>query len=65
MTDVTLIAASTSTKNQGGESDLKSHQSKKGNQWHKTKKQCDKAGLLLPKCAIWRQSYHRAYEYIF
>jgi transposase, IS5 family len=32
--DVTLIAAPSSTKNQGGERDPEMHQTKKGNQWH-------------------------------
>ena len=32
--DATLIAASSSTKNKGGERDLEMHQVKKGNQWH-------------------------------
>lgn len=32
--DATLIAAPSSTKNQGGERDPEMHQTKKGNQWH-------------------------------
>jgi IS5 family transposase len=32
--DGTLIAAPSSTKNQGGERDPEMHQVKKGNQWH-------------------------------
>ncbi len=34
MVDATLIAAPSSTKNQGGERDPEMHQVKKGNQWH-------------------------------
>ena len=34
MVDATLIAAASSTKNQGGERDPEMHQVKKGNQWH-------------------------------
>lgn len=33
MVDATLIAAPSSTKNQGGTRDPEMHQSKKGNQW--------------------------------
>jgi IS5 family transposase len=32
--DATIIAAPSSTKNQGGEHDPEMHQTKKGNQWH-------------------------------
>ena len=32
--DTTLIAAPSSTKNQGGQRDSEMHQTKKGNQWH-------------------------------
>jgi IS5 family transposase len=32
--DATLIAAPSSTKNQGGERNPEMHQTKKGNQWH-------------------------------
>lgn len=60
--DATLIAAPSSTKNQGGERDPEMHQTKKGNQWRVSRTQaadlwcCTEDGSRPPEAGLQEQA---------